>query len=108
MKKLRISLVVIFLFVNLAHGQETDQMSVRKIMDRVAQLSGGWADFLEQPDQSADIYARILSDINGRYIIGYQPANTERDGKLRQVTIEVRGHPEYSVWGRTSYYAPVP
>ena len=80
----------------------------QKTLATLAQLSGGWADFLEQPDQSADIYARILSDINGRYIIGYQPANTERDGKLRQVTVEVRGHPEYRVWGRTSYYAPVP
>jgi VWFA-related protein len=78
----------------------------QKALVTLAELSGGWTDFLEQPDQAADIYARILSDINSRYIIGYQPTNMARDGKLRRVTVQVRGHPEYRVWGRTSYYAP--
>lgn len=72
----------------------------------VAELSGGWAAFLERPEQAADVYARILSDINQRYVIGYYPANTERDGRMRRVRIDVRGHPEYSVHGRSSYYAP--
>lgn len=72
---------------------------------RVAELSGGWAEFLERPEQAAGIYARILSDINNRYIIGYYPTNKERDGRLRKVHIEVRNHPEYKVHGRQSYYA---
>src|SRR5262249_39809891 len=74
----------------------------------LSELCGGWTDFLEQPEQAADLYARILSDINRRYIIGYQPANQEHDGKLRNVTVEIRGHPEYIVWGRKSYFAPTP
>lgn len=72
----------------------------------VTAVSGGWTDFLEEPGQAAEVYGRILSDINRRYVIGYQPTNKERDGKLRRVRIEVRGHPEYVVWGRKSYYAP--
>jgi len=72
----------------------------------LAAVSGGWTDFLEEPGQAADLYGRILSDINRRYVIGYQPTNKERDGKLRRVRVEVRGHPEYVVWGRRSYYAP--
>ncbi|MDT4952737.1 MAG: Ca-activated chloride channel [Acidobacteriota bacterium] len=72
---------------------------------RVAELSGGWAEFLEQPEQAAGIYARILSDINNRYIVGYYPTNKERGDQLRKVHIEVRNHPEYKVHGRESYYA---
>lgn len=72
----------------------------------VAKLSGGWPEFLEKPEQASAIYSRILSDINRRYIIGYYPTNTVRDGKLRKVHFEVRNHPEYVVWGRKSYYAP--
>jgi VWFA-related protein len=72
----------------------------------VAKLTGGWPEFLERPDQAANIYSRILTDINRRYIIGYYPTNTARDGKLRKVNFEVRNHPEYVVWGRKSYYAP--
>lgn len=74
----------------------------------VSESSGGWIEFLESPDQAAAIYGRILADINDRYIIGYYPTNTMRDGKLRKVKIEVRGHPEYVVWGRKSYYTPEP
>jgi VWFA-related protein len=73
---------------------------------RVASLSGGWTAWLEKPAQAAQIYSQILSDINNRYIIGYYPTESVRDGKLHNVTIEVKGHPEYEVHGRSSYYAP--
>jgi len=73
---------------------------------RVAELTGGWTDYLETPGQASDIYSRIQRDINNRYVIGYYPANTLRDGKLRQVRIEVRGRPTMMVQGRTSYFAP--
>jgi len=68
--------------------------------------SGGWVAFLQNPDQAADIYATILSDINSRYVIGYYPTNKVHDGRRRNVSIAVRGHPEYVISGRRSYYAP--
>jgi hypothetical protein len=74
----------------------------------LSQVTGGWADFLEQTEQAGDIYKRILSDINNRYIIGYQPVNKARDGKLRRVNVDVRGHAEYIVFGRKVYYAQLP
>lgn len=75
---------------------------------RVAELTGGFTSFLEKPEQAKDIYARILADIDHRYIIGYYPTNKARDGQLRKVHIEVRGHPEYIVHGREGYYIGVP
>ncbi|HWT00434.1 MAG TPA: hypothetical protein VN256_09315 [Pyrinomonadaceae bacterium] len=41
----------------------------------------------------------------GSSLLGYYPANKERDGRLRKVRVEVRDHPEYKVHGRRSYYA---
>jgi VWFA-related protein len=78
----------------------------QKAVARVAELSGGWTAFLEQPSQSHEIYSRILKDVNQRYVIGYYPLNDARDGRLRRVSIEIRGHPDYVVHGRTGYYAP--
>ena len=75
---------------------------------RVAELTGGWTSFLEKPEQANEIYGRILADINHRYILSYYPTNKELDRKLRRVRIEVRGHPDYVVQGRTSYYATAP
>jgi hypothetical protein len=58
------------------------------------------------PSQASEIYARIFSDINRRYVVGYYPTNKQHDGKRRKINIEVKGHPEYLVMGRKSYYAP--
>jgi hypothetical protein len=79
-----------------------------KWMASLATVSGGWADFLEKPEQADAIYSRIFSDINQRYIVGYYPANKERDGKRRKIEFKVKGHPEYQVYGRLSYFAPEP
>ena len=83
-------------------------VKVQQALMEVATLTGGWADFLEEPSQAAAIYERIFSDVNRRYVIGYQPTNKARDGGRRRVSIGVRGHPEYTVWGRKAYYAPGP
>jgi len=72
---------------------------------QVAELTGGSTSYLEQPEQAASIYERILSDINDRYVIGYYPTNKLRDGKRRQLRIEISNHPEYEVMGRRSYLA---
>ncbi len=66
---------------------------------------GGWTAYLPKPEDATDIYRRILEDINSRYVTGYYPTNKIRDGKRRQVSISIKGHPEYSVSGRKSYIA---
>lgn len=71
----------------------------------VAKLTGGWVEYLEEPEQAAGIYDRILAGIERRYILTYYPTNTKRDGKLRSVEIKARNHPEYVIWGKKSYYA---
>lgn len=71
----------------------------------VARFTGAWTEFLEQPSQADEIYNRILTDIDRRYVIGYYPTNRARDGKRRKVHIEVRNHPEYVVWGQKTYFA---
>ncbi len=70
---------------------------------KIAKFTGGWTNYLEQPEQAEKIYAEILSKINERYVIGYYPLNQARDGKIRTLTTEVRGHPEYKIIGRKSY-----
>ena len=74
----------------------------------VAVMTGGWTEFLETPAQAEQIYSRIFSDINKRYIVGYYPTNKERDGKRRKLDFEVKGHPEYQIFGRRTYFAPRP
>jgi VWFA-related protein len=82
------------------------ELKIQRALVDLAKLSGGWAEFLETKSQTATIYNRILADLNLRYIIGYYPTNKDHDGKKRHITIEVKGHPEYIISSRKSYYAP--
>jgi Ca-activated chloride channel family protein len=94
-------------------GEQEDQyintitpirVRAQEAITSVADISGGWAAYLESPERSDELYERILADINQRYVIGYYPTNEARDGRLRKVQVEVRGRPEYVVHGRRSYY----
>ena len=82
------------------------ELKIQRSLVDLAKMSGGWAEFLETKSQTASIYNRILADLNLRYIIGYYPSNKNHDGKKRQITVEVKGHPEYIISSRKSYYAP--
>ncbi|MGI8786196.1 MAG: VWA domain-containing protein [Pyrinomonadaceae bacterium] len=75
-------------------------------LSKVAESSGGFVDYLISPNQAGVVYSRILQGINNRYVLGYYPTNQARDGTRRMVKVEVRGHPEYTVIGRKTYYAP--
>lgn len=77
-------------------------------VSKVAAITGGFSAFLENPAQADEIYSRILRDMDNRYVIGYYPTNKAHDGKRRRVLIEVRNHPEYTVEGRKTYFAPGP
>jgi VWFA-related protein len=83
-----------------------EKIKIQSTLFEVANLSGGWAEFLETQAQANEVYSRILADMNMRYIVGYYPTNKDRDGKRRKISIEVKGHPEYLISGRRSYYAP--
>ena len=83
-----------------------DDVKLQSALAEVSTLTGGWTSFLEQPTQADEIYSRIFSDINRRYVIGYYSTNKLHDGKRRKVVVEVRGHPDYVVTGRKSYLAP--
>lgn len=73
---------------------------------KVAEASGGFVYYLKTPNQAGEVYSRILQGINDRYVLGYYPTNQTRDGTRRTVKVEVRGHPEYQVSGRKTYFSP--
>ena len=92
--------------IELWRQRVEDNVKVQSALAEVANLSGGVTEFLEEPSQAAAIYSRIFADINQRYIVGYYPTNKEHDGKRRRISFEVKGHPDYVILGRRSYYAP--
>ncbi|MBV9217220.1 MAG: VWA domain-containing protein [Acidobacteria bacterium] len=66
-------------------------------------LSGGYTEFLQRPEDADEIYTRILKTIDNRYVLGYYPEKKTGEPKRRSVKIEVKGHPEFIVIGRKTY-----
>lgn len=75
-------------------------------MESISQISGGFVESLEKPEQASEIYTRIFEGIRNRYLIGYYPINQGNDGKRRNVKIEVKNHPEYTILSRKFYFSP--
>ncbi|HYE74768.1 MAG TPA: hypothetical protein VEF04_15625, partial [Blastocatellia bacterium] len=76
----------------------------QEFMKQMAEVSGGWASYLNQPEPAKDVYARILAEARQRYILGYYPTNVSADGKFREIKVTIKNHPEYTVQGRKGYY----
>lgn len=91
-------------FPKLEKSVETSVKMQSALFD-LAKLSGGYTDFIEKPEDVNTVYSTIFSVINNRYTIGYYPLNQIRDGRQRNVKIEVREHPEYTIMGRKTYIA---
>jgi hypothetical protein len=56
-----------------------------------------------------DITAKIGIELRNRYILGYSPANQQRDGRYHPVQVKVvppRGLPPLKAFWRRGYYAP--
>jgi VWFA-related protein len=89
-------------FLRLAETRRRQQTALTGL----SKLTGGWAEYLEEPEQAVAIYARIFSGIHNSYIIGLYPLNDARDGQRRKLEIKIRDHPDYVIWGRKSYIVP--
>jgi len=88
--------------IDSAQGQRT----IRDLVE----TSGGRAFFPNSADQLQDICTRIAIELKNQYLLGYRSTNEVKDGKWRQIHVEVnppRGLPPLTVRARTGYYAPV-
>jgi Ca-activated chloride channel homolog len=82
-----------------APGMET----LRQVLDRLSERSGGRA-FFENLDKLDEAFDNVLADLANQYLLGFVPQDDRRDGRLRELRLEVPGH-DYKVRSRTGYRA---
>jgi VWFA-related protein len=69
----------------------------------LAEESGGFA-LLNTNDLTSG-FDRIVRESSEYYLVGYQPANTRRDGRFRRVEVRLK-RPDLQVQSRRGYFAP--
>jgi len=78
-----------------------------KVLQRLAQETGGEAIFPTRLSETVEICERIARDIRDQYTIGYSSSNDQRDGTYHKVRLTVRmnGNGKLSVHTRVGYRA---
>lgn len=99
---------VVIYTIGLFDGPD-DRDADPRVLNRLAQATGGEAFFPERPDEVAAICERIARDIRSQYSIGYVSGNTKRDGSYRSIRVAAQapGHGRLSVRTRRGYIAGV-
>ncbi len=80
-----------------------------ELLGDIAELSGGRAFTVENPNDLADVATKIGIELRNQYVLGYRPHNSLRDGKWRKIKVKLlppKGLPPLRVYARTGYYAP--
>jgi len=97
---LRANVIVYTISTNFPSGGPGD-----KVLQRIADATGGRAFDPFQLQQVADAFAQIQDDLRSQYELSYQPPNFVHDGRYRTIEISAlrRG---MKVRSRNGYYAP--
>lgn len=81
----------------------------RKVLEQLAEVSGGEAYFPKSLDEVESVCVQIARDIRNQYTLAYYPTNAKKDGTFRSVRISatpLKGGNRLVVRARPGYYAP--
>jgi len=77
-----------------------------KVLERIADATGGRAFFPFQIRDVANDFAEIAEELRSQYAISYKPADFKADGHYRTIEIVANDRKNFRVRARRGWYAP--
>ncbi len=77
-----------------------------KILERIADATGGHAFFPFQIRDVVNAFAEIQDELRSQYAVAYKPADFKADGHYRTIEIVANDRKNFRVRARRGYYAP--
>ena len=87
----------------IGQGRGVSQDYLKKVMLALTAPTGGRAFFTDSIDELQGAFEELLDELSNQYLIGYQPTNTRRDDKWREIKVTVDGY--RTVRARSGYRA---
>jgi Ca-activated chloride channel family protein len=75
----------------IGQGRGLSAEPLKRVMQRLADPTGGRALFTDSIDKLQEAFAELLVELSHQYLLGYQSTNTARDGTYRELRVEVEG-----------------
>jgi Ca-activated chloride channel family protein len=95
----------------LSLGLTPEEISGPRLLSEIATQTGGRAFAAAVTSDLPSVATRIAVELRNQYVLGYYPSNKARDGKYRNVEVQVSPPPglgsSLKVHWRHGYYAPV-
>ena len=88
----------------VAQGKGMREPGLKRVLDRVAGVSGGRAFYTDRVEELDGVFAEIGEDIASQYLLAYAPTELVRDGGWRTIRVEVAGTKD-TVRARQGYRA---
>lgn len=77
-----------------------------RVLERIADATGGHAFFPFQIREVADAFAAIQDELRSQYAVSYKPADLKLDGRYRTIEIVANDRKNLKVRSRRGWYAP--
>ena len=74
----------------------------------MAETTGGAAYFPLNLEELEEIYAAIAQELRGQYALSFSPLNQSWDGRWRELSVQLPGHPGAIIQVRPGYYGVPP
>jgi len=100
---LRADVIVYTISTNYVNMGDSDRGD--KVLERIAEATGGRTFRPFQPQDVANAFAQIQDDLRSQYALSYRPANFAHDGRYRTIEISAL-RKGFKVRSRHGYYAP--
>ncbi|MGH9160361.1 MAG: VWA domain-containing protein [Vicinamibacteraceae bacterium] len=86
----RTSDVTIYAIGLLEHQPPSVRLEQRLRLQQITEESGGQAFFPLSAEELDEAYARVLAEVEGRYILGYISTNQRQDGTWRELRVRLK------------------
>jgi Ca-activated chloride channel family protein len=78
----------------IGQGRGVSLEPLKRVMERLAQPTGGRAFFTDSIDELHVAFADLLDELSNQYLLGYASSNPGRDQSWRRIRVAVDGHHE--------------
>ncbi len=104
---LKASDVTVYVVGFLQNAGSRSRLEQRQRLSALADTTGGMAFFPSTQAEIDEAYARVLEEINRRYLLGYVSTNTRDDGSWRKVEVRLTRpeHRSSKVRARKGYFS---
>jgi Ca-activated chloride channel homolog len=100
---LRAEVIVYSISTNITGGA---RHSGDRVLERIAEATGGRAFFPFQLNDVADAFVEIQDELRSQYALSYNPSDLRTDGRYHTIEILAQNHKGLRVRSRRGYYAP--